>query len=138
MRYYNMRRQSCLHLIPLAFLIMSATASQASMDQPDYKDPSHYESVARFVIPEGRIRVTVTKPRPRIRLARVQQPVIRLSINDDDTDYYNERPEFQVGYRRPELVDQTAKVHNDLSDEIKLRLVLARKKALDAHSRNWV
>ena len=131
-----MRRQSCLYLIPLAFL-MSATASQTSTAQPDHKDPYHYESVARSVTPAGRVRVTVTKHRPRTHLARTQQPVIRLLAGDDDTDYYDETPEFQVGYRRPELVDQTAEVHDDLSDEIKLRLVLARKKALEAYQIKW-
>ena len=77
------------------------------------------------------------KPRLRIHLAKAQQPVIRLSVNDDNTDYYDETPEFQIGYRRPELVNQTAKVHNDLSDEIKLRLLLARKRALQAYQQNW-
>jgi hypothetical protein len=116
---------------------MSVTASQPSTAQPDYKDPSHYESVARSVTPEGRVRVIVKKTRPRTYLARVQQPVIRLSAGDDDTDYYNETPEFQVGYRRPELVDQTAQVPDDLSDEIKIRLLLARKRALRAHALKW-
>lgn len=132
-----MRRHLCSYLIPLAFLT-SVTASQQSMAQSDQQEPFHYESVAHIVTPEGRVRVTVTKLRPRIQLARVQQPVIRLSLDDDDTDYYDEVPEFQVGYRRPELVDQTAEVHDDISDEIKLRLLLARKRALEAYNRTWV
>ena len=54
-----------------------------------------------------------------------------------EPDYYEERPEFQVGYRRPELVNQTAEIHDDLSDEIKLRLVLARKRALERYYEKW-
>jgi hypothetical protein len=58
-------------------------------------------------------------------------------LNEDDTDYYDELPDLQVGYRRPELVDQTAEVHDDLSDEVKLRLVLARKRALERYHEKW-
>ena len=116
---------------------MAATASQVSLAQLDYEETPPSEYVARIVTPVDRARVAITKPRLRIHLAKAQQPVIRLSVNDDNTDYYDETPEFQIGYRRPELVNQTAKVHNDLSDEIKLRLLLARKRALQAYQQNW-
>jgi hypothetical protein len=116
---------------------MVAIASQASLAQPDYEETPPSEYVARIVTPVDRVRVVIKKPRARIHLARVQQPVISLSVNDDDTDYYDELPDLQVGYRRPELVNQTANVHDDLSDEIKIRLVLARKRALEAYNRTW-
>ena len=114
-----------------------ATASQASLAQLDYEETPPSEYVARIVTPVDRVRVAIKKPRLRIHLAKVQQPVIRLSVNDDDTDYYDETPEFQIGYRRPELANQTAKVYNDLSDEVKLRLLLARKRALHAYQQHW-
>jgi len=116
---------------------MAAIASQASLAQLDYEETPPSEYVARIVTPVERVRVVIKKPRARIHLARVQQPVIRLAVNDDDTDYYDELPDLQIGYRRPELVDQTAKVHDDISDEVKIRLVLARKRALEAYSKNW-
>jgi hypothetical protein len=83
----------------------------------------------------GRVRVTITKTKPKLYLAKSQR--ILLVLNDEDPDYYNELPDIQVGYRRPELVDQTAEVDNDISDEIKIRLVLARKRALEAYHANW-
>jgi len=129
-----MRRLRCSHLI---LLLLAATASQASLAQLDYEETPPSEYVARIVTPEGRARVTIKKPRPRIHLAKTHQPATRLFLNDDDTDYYDEAPDLQVGYRRPELVDQTGQVHDDLSDEVKIRLVLARKRALEAYHKNW-
>jgi len=128
------RRLQCSHLI-LSLIV--ATASQLSLAQLDYEETPPSEYVVRIVIPVDRVRVTMAKPRQRTHLARTYQPIARLFLNEDDTDYYDETPEFQVGYRRPELINQTAEVHDDLSDEIKLRLVLARKKALEAYNRNW-
>jgi hypothetical protein len=105
--------------------------------QLDYEETPPSEYVAQIVIPVDRVRVTIKKPRARIHLAKTHQPIYRLFLNDDDTDYYNELPDLQVGYRRPELVNRTAEVHDDLSDEIKLKLVLARKRALEAYHTTW-
>ena len=116
---------------------MASTISNSSLAQLDYKETPPSEYVAQIVIPEGRVRAPVTKTKPRIHLAKTHQPVARLFFDDDDTDYYDELPDLQIGYRRPELVNQTAAVHDDISDEVKLRLLLARKKALEAHKRNW-
>jgi hypothetical protein len=80
--------------------------------------------------------VVITKQKSKLYLARQQRPVVQLSLDDDDTDYYDELPELQVGYRRPELIDQTADVE-DISDEIKIRLVFARKRALEAYHATW-
>jgi hypothetical protein len=80
------------------------------------------------------------KAKPKQHLPRKQKPLSNLLFEDDDPDYYDERPEFQVGYRRPELVNQTANIVDDdyeLSDEIKLRLVLARMKALEKYQEKW-
>ena len=77
------------------------------------------------------------KAKPKQHLPKKLKPLSNLRLEDNDDDYYDETPEFQIGYRRPELVDQHAEVHDDISDEIKLRLVLARKKALEAYERKW-
>ena len=116
---------------------MFATTSQLSLAQLDYEETPPSEYVVRIVTPADQVRVTIKKPRARIHLAKTYQPIARLFLNDDDTDYYNEILDLQVGYRRPELVDQTARVHDDLSDEVKLRLVLVRKKALNAYHTKW-
>jgi hypothetical protein len=105
--------------------------------QPDYEETPPSEYVALIAIPVDRVRVVITKPRARIHLAKIHQPVARLFIDEDDTDYYDEAPDLQVGYRRPELVNQISVVNDDLSDEIKLRLVLARKRALEVYNKNW-
>jgi hypothetical protein len=78
------------------------------------------------------------KAKPRQHLPRTQKPLSNLRLEDDEPDYYNEVPEFQVGYRRPELVDTTGQVVDDeLSDYVKLRLVLARMKALEQYHKKW-
>ena len=116
---------------------MAAIASQPSLAQLDYEETPPSEYVARIVTPVERVRVVITKPRARIHLAKTHQPAARLFLDEDDTDYYDETPDLQVGYRRPELVNQTAEIQDDVSDEIKIRLVLARKKALEAYNRKW-
>jgi hypothetical protein len=116
---------------------MAATASPPSLAQLDYEETPPSEYVARIVTPVDRVRVTIKKPRARIHLAKTHQPATRLFLNEDDTDYYDEPPDLQIGYRRPKLIDQTGQVHDDLSDEIKLRLVLARKRALEAYVKTW-
>jgi hypothetical protein len=132
-----MRRQSCLHTLLIALtLALLSQQSQAEL-APILDTSSPYEWVARTVTPEGRVRVTITKTRAKLHLPKTQRSVIRLALTDNDDDYYDERPEFQVGYRRPELIDQTAEVHDDISDEIKIRLLLARKRALQAYHANW-
>jgi hypothetical protein len=130
-----MRRYRCSHLI---LLLLATIASQPSLAQLDYEETPPSEYVVQIVTPVDRARVTIKKPRARIHLAKTHQPIDRLKINDNDTDYYDELPDLQVGYRRPELVDQTGQVHDDLSDEVKIRLVLARKRALEAYHRTWV
>ena len=122
----------------LQLLILVILPLEVLQAQPDSQsNTSPYAWSARSVTPEGRVRVIITKTKPRVHLAKHQRPIVRLAINDNDDDYYDERPEFQVGYRRPELVNQTAEVHDALSDEIKLRLVLARKRALERYHEKW-
>jgi len=128
-----MRRQSCLRTL-LQILILSALPLGLSQAESDpFWNTNPYAWSAQTVTHAGRVRVTITKTKPKLYLAKSQR--ILLVLNDDDPDYYDELPDIQVGYRRPELVNQTADV--DLSDEIKIRLLLARKRALQAYHQNW-
>ena len=128
-----MRRQSCLRTL-LQILILSALPLGASQAESDpFWNTNPYAWSAQTVTHAGRVRVTITKTKPKLYLAKSQR--ILLVLNDDDPDYYDELPDIQVGYRRPELLNQTADV--DLSDEIKIRLLLARKRALEAYHATW-
>ena len=128
-----MRRQSCLRTL-LQILILSALPLGLSQAESDpFWNTNPYAWSAQTVTHAGRVRVTITKTKPKLYLAKSQR--ILLVLNDDDPDYYDELPDIQVGYRRPELLNQTADV--DLSDEIKIRLLLARKRALEAYHANW-
>ena len=130
-----MRRQSCLRTL-LQILILSALPLGLSQAESDpFWNTNPYAWSAQTVTHAGRVRVTITKTKPKLYLAKSQR--ILLVLNDDDPDYYDEIVEFQVGYRRPELVGQIAEMHDDISDEIKLRLVLARKKALQKYQEKW-
>ena len=128
-----MRRQSCLRTL-LQILILSALPLGLSQAESDpFWNTNPYAWSAQTVTHAGRVRVTITKTKPKLYLAKSQR--ILLVLNDDDPDYYDELPDIQVGYRRPELVNQSADV--DLSDEIKIRLLLAHKRALEAYHAIW-
>jgi hypothetical protein len=131
-----MRRHSCLRTLLqiLTLALLPLAASQAESDP--FWNTNPYEWSAQTVTQSGRVRVTITKAKAKLHLPKTQRPVIRLSLDDDDSDYYDELPDLQVGYRRPELVNQTAVV-DDISDEIKIRLLLARKRALQAYHATW-
>ena len=128
-----MRRQSCLRTL-LQILILSALPLGLSQAESDpFWNTNPYAWSAQTVTHAGRVRVTITKTKPKLYLVKSQR--ILLVLDDDDPDYYDELPDIQVGYRRPELINQTADV--DLSDEIKIRLLLARKRALEAYHATW-
>ena len=127
------RRQSCLRTL-LQILILSALPLGLSQAESDpFWNTNPYAWSAHSVTHAGRVRVTITKTKPKLYLVKSQR--ILLVLDDDDPDYYDELPDIQVGYRRPELINQTAEV--ELSDEIKIRLLLARKRALQAYYQNW-
>jgi hypothetical protein len=121
-----------LTAIILATLALVSPQSQAIL--APISAPNHYVWVAQTVTHAGRVRVTITRRKSKFYLAKLQSS--KLSAEDNDDDYYDDLPEVQVGYRRPELI-QVADVHDDVSDEIKIRLLLARKKALQAYQANW-
>lgn len=132
-----MRRRSCLCVLTIPILVILGSTAQLSWAQASpFSRNTQLEWSAPTVTHAGRVRVIITKNKPKIHLARHQRPLVLLSLNDEDTDYYDELPDLQVGYRRPELVNQTAEVE-DISDEIKIRLLLARKRALQAYYTKW-
>jgi hypothetical protein len=123
----------------LQLLILLALPLGVSHAQSDIQPVTNrYEWSVQTATAAGRVRVTITKAKSKLHLPKTQRSVVRFArLNDNDDDYYNETPEFQIGYRRPELVNQTAEVHDDISDEIKIRLLLARKRALEAYHATW-
>ena len=131
----HMRRFLCTLTQALLLLTLASIsqASQAKLEQ--LWDTCPYGCVARIATAEGRVRVTITKQRPKLHLAKSLQPVARLFADNDDNDYYDDQPDLQVGYRRPELVNQSADL--ELSDAVKIRLALARMKALKRYEEVW-
>jgi hypothetical protein len=134
-----LRRNSWIHiLLPVLLLaILTLTSQQSQAGLAPILDTSPSGWVVQTVTHEGRVRVTITKTKAKLHLPKTQRPVIKLSVEDDDSDYYDELPDLQIGYRRPELINQTADVHDDISDEIKIRLLLARKRAMQAYHAKW-
>jgi hypothetical protein len=134
-----MRRQSCTHtlltVLLLGLLALVSQQSQAKLEPLWDTCPS--VCAVQTATVEGRVRVIITKTKTKLYLPKIPRPLARTFINDDNDDYYDETPEFQIGYRRPDLIDQATDTHDDLSDEIKLRLILARKRALEAYNRTW-
>ena len=128
-----MRRQSCLRTLLQLSILVALPWSLSQAESDPFWNTNPYAWSAHSVTHAVRVRVTITKTKPKLYLAKSQR--ILLVLNDDDPDYYDELPDIQVGYRRPELVNQTADV--DLSDGIKIRLLLARKRALQAYHQNW-
>lgn len=132
-----MRRQSCLcGLTTLILAMLSSTVPSSQAQSSPHLNSTHLEWSVPSATPVGRVRVIITKTKPKIHLARQHRPLMLLSLNDDNDDYYDELPDLQVGYRRPELVNQTAEV-DDISDEIKIRLAMARMKAIERHKEVW-
>lgn len=130
-----MRRFLCTLTLALPTLIVALTSQQSQAESALTSDTNRSVWVARTVTPGGRARVTITKSRPKYYLAKVYP---KLFAGDQDTDYYDDQPDLQVGYRRPELVDQTAEIVDpELSDEIKIRLVIARMKAMQTYNQTW-
>ena len=130
-----MRRQSCLCVLTTLTLVILSLTAPISTAQPNQPlSNTHLKWPVHSVTPDGRVRVIITKNKPKLLLAKSQRPIVH-ALNDNDPDYYDELPDIQVGYRRPELINQSADV--ELPDEIKIRLLLARKRALARHKEIW-
>ena len=130
-----MRRLSCLCALTTITLILGLQSHPSLAQEDPLPEITRLESPAHIAIHAGRVRVTITKTKPRLHLAKQQRPIAKLFFEDDDSDYYDELPDIQVGYRRPELIDQS--VDLELSDHVKIRLALARMKALKRYEEIW-
>ena len=134
------RRNLCTPTLLLALLVatLALISHQSRAELVTISDSSHYVWVAPTAIADGRARVIITKTKAKLHLPKIYRPVVRLAVNDNEDDYYDETPEFQVGYRRPELI-KTATIDDniDLTDEIKLRLLIARCKAVEKYKEVW-
>ena len=132
-----MRRQSCLHILLQLLILVALPLGPSQAESEVFWNTNPYAWSAQTVTQSGRVRVIITKTKPKLYLAKSRRP-IRLLLDDQDDDYYDDLLDVQVGYRRPELVNTKGQVvDNELSDEIKLRLVLARLKALKKHQETW-
>jgi hypothetical protein len=114
---------------------MLALKSQQSLAAAPILEANRYVWSAQTVTTAGRVRATITKTKPKLLLAKSQRPLAKLFADNGNDDYYDDLPDYQVGYRRPELVNQS--VDLELSDEIKIRLALARMKALTRYNETW-
>ena len=130
-----MRRHSCIRTLLQIIILVALPLGVSQAESEVFWNTSPYAWSAQTVTQSGRVRVTITKTKPKLFLARTHRPIVRALLDDRDDDYYDETPEFQVGYRRPELVNQSADL--EVPDEIKLRLLLARKRALQAYHATW-
>ena len=76
----------------------------------------------------------------RLLSKKQKQRLLALSnfkVDDTDDDYYDDRQEIHVSPRRPEVVKPDVVDNADLTDEIKLRLAIARSKALKKYEEVW-
>lgn len=129
--------------------IMSITGtSLASLSPGSYRENhTHYEWPAHIATANVPVAVPASKPQPPLRLSRTKRQQVQIltqQVNDqiklDDSDNSGfDEIDFQVGYRRPELVTSTDDVDDDapLSDYVLTRLAQARALALETHQRKW-
>ena len=127
-----MRRLLCTLPKALMLLTLAVISQQSSAELAAPLDTNRSAWVAQTATHAGRVRVVITKQRPKFYLAKL---LPKFYADNQDNDYYDDLPEVQVGYRRPELIDQSADV--ELSDAIKIRLALARLKALRRYEATW-
>ena len=130
---HMMRRHLCTLTQALTLVTLAVLSQQSLADTALRSDTNRYGWVAQTATAAGRVRVTITKQKPRLYLAKLQQP--KLLADDQDDDYYDDLPDVQVGYRRPELVK--VEVADTVPDDIKIRLALARMKALKRYEEVW-
>ena len=127
-----MRRLLCTLTQALALATLALINQPSWADMELHSDTNRSAWVAQTATHAGRVRVVITRQRPKYYLAKL---LPKFYADNQDNDYYDDLPEVQVGYRRPELIDQSADV--ELSDAIKIRLALARLKALRRYEATW-
>jgi len=129
---HMMRRFVCTLTQALALTTLAAISQPSPADTELRSDINRSVWVAHSVTHAGRVRVVISRQRPKFFLAKTLLPRF---ASDQDDDFYDDLPEVQVGYRRPEVVDQSADL--ELSDTIKIRLALARIKAMKKYTETW-
>jgi hypothetical protein len=83
------------------------------------------------------LKQRIKKPK-LLRSNPTRVALLNLQDNDDDIGIGDE--DLHVGYRRPSLVTEKKSANNDddeLSDEIKWKLFLARQVALIKYKEKW-
>lgn len=129
----------CTKRLLIVCLLASGTASQASMNPQVMSQDGLTQIAAQIAIRNESQPVkiqTATRPKPtKLALPKTRRQQIHLlahaEVDDDEYDD-SEVTDFQVGYRRPELVDD-----DEISDYIADRLANARKLALAKHREVW-
>jgi len=108
--------------VPVLSLFLVLNSSQAKTNQPTQAQVSRKPSTSLSQTPTKSVRVIAAKKAQR-----------RLLVINDLDDSNNEPPgadelDLHRAYRRPELVEDNDT--DDLSDYVKIRLMVARAKAM--------
>jgi hypothetical protein len=115
------------------FAILGLSTSQAKMNPVDRVFLSHKRSVL--------MSQTVTKNVLVHALPKAQRRLLVINdLTDDDNDDAPgpDELDLQVLYRRPEIVDHPKPPQDaDLSDYVKIRLAIARAKALQKYNKKY-
>lgn len=132
-----MRRSLCklTQLLTLTVLVLASQHSPAQSEP--ILNTSPYAWSALPVTPVGQVRAAIKKPRPKAHPVKLPRPVAKLFLDDSNNDYYDDVPDIYVSYSRPEVVDPEVADHEELSDEIRLRLAIATNRALRRHREIW-
>jgi hypothetical protein len=81
---------------------------------------------------------TLRKLTRKPKLLRSNPHRVPFSLDDNDDDLGLDDDSLQTGYRRPQIVkDKVPDKDDDISDEIKWRLFLARQLALLKYQEKW-
>jgi len=81
---------------------------------------------------------TLRKLTRKPKLLRSNPYRVPFSLDDNDDDLGLDDDSLQTGYRRPQIVkDKVPDKDDDISDEIKWRLFLARQLALLKYQEKW-
>jgi hypothetical protein len=81
---------------------------------------------------------TLRKLTRKPKLLRSNPYQVPSSLDDNDDDLGLDDDSLQTGYRRPQIVkDKVPDKDDDISDEIKWRLFLARQLALLKYQEKW-
>jgi hypothetical protein len=125
-----------LHPILLASLILASGTSQANPNQ-FLGSQSHLEWSAQTVTKNALARVPLKPHKLVLPRTKKQQAILLTTLVVDDSDYeYNDELDFQVAYRRPELIHHKYNLlddDEDLPTHITDRLAQIRALAMEKY-----